>query len=268
MAPIDARKKLEQIKRSKNKNTGNNVKDLRQIIAKKKKPQGNVKTGSRTVKGRLGSDGLKPRDLRETNKRLSARNNPSQRRDNGRPSNRTDRVDRTNQGASRSSNSINNKRSTGNGSHFKSTRPSIQYYIPPHMQQQQQPTYIIASAPAPQSNLAMDNVPELQGASILISNLMPSITQSEIIELFGDIGVMTAVNMINQTTALVTYQNSSDAVRAVKVYHNRLLDGKPMLVNMMPNSTPPSNVRSRVGHSSVISSHPSAMEISYGGRRA
>lgn len=275
MGPVDARKKLEQIRRNKNKNVGNNVKDLRQLIAKKKKPQGtsgnNSKASSRALKGRLGSDGFRPKDLRETNKKLSSRKNLSQSRDNNRTLNKNDRIERFSQGTSRSlSSTINNqKHSIGSGSHFKSGVPSIQYYIPPHLQQQQQqqPTYIIASAPAPQSNLAMDNVPEVQGASILISNLMPSITQSEIIELFGDIGVMTAVNMINQTTALVTYQNSSDAVRAVKVYHNRLLDGKPMLVNMMPNSTPASNVRSRVGHSSVIGSHPAGIQLSYAGRR-
>lgn len=74
------------------------------------------------------------------------------------------------------------------------------------------------------------------GASVLISNLNPTITQSDIIELYGEVGVLAAVNMINQTTALVTYHNSSDAFRAVKVYHNRLLDGRPMLVNMMPTS--------------------------------
>lgn len=278
MAPVDARKKLEQIRRNKNKNVGNNVRDLRQLIAKKKKPQGtsgnsSKLASSRALKGRLGSDGFRPKDLRETNKKLSSRKNLSQSRDNNRIPNKNDRVERFSQGTSRSLNStINNqKRSIGSSSHFKSGIPSIQYYIPPHLQQQQQqqPTYIIASAPAPapQSNLAMDNVPEVQGASILISNLMPSITQSEIIELFGDIGVMTAVNMINQTTALVTYQNSSDAVRAVKVYHNRLLDGKPMLVNMMPNSTPASNVRSRVGHSSVIGNHPAGIQLSYAGRR-
>lgn len=73
-------------------------------------------------------------------------------------------------------------------------------------------------------------------ASVLISNLSVDATQSDIIEIFGSVGVMTAVNMINQTTALVSYQNSSDAVRAVKFYNNRLLDGKPMLVNMMPNN--------------------------------
>lgn len=250
MAPIDARKKLEQIRRNKNKNVSNNVKDLRQIIAKKK-PQGSSRgsskvAGGRAIKGRLGSDGSKTRDLRETNKKLAVRKNLSQSRDNNRTSTKSDRVERFNQGTSRVVIS-NQKRLSSNGSHFKSGMPSIQYYIPPHMQQQQ-PTYIIAQAPAraSQSNLAMDNMPATQGASILISNLIPSITQSEIIELFGDIGIMTAVNMINQTTALVTYQNSSDAVRAVKVYHNRLLDGKPMLVNMMPNSTPSSNVRSRM----------------------
>lgn len=276
MVAVDARAKLEQIRRNKKKNKpgatrgGGNVKDLRQLISSKKKTKPNDRSPNRVSKGRVTKN--KPnitsgsRDLRDTNKRLASRRNLSQTRDN-KTTNRTDRLDRTTQVSSRPS--ISNKRVTSNGGPIKSGKQlqQQQYYLPPHMQQHQPPTYIFTSAPAPASNLAMDNVPEVQGASILISNLMPSITQSEIIELFGDIGVMTAVNMINSTTALVTYQNSSDAVRAVKVYHNRLLDGKPMLVNMMPNPTPTTNVRSRVGHASVIGGHQVPMEIAYGGRR-
>lgn len=279
MAPIDARNKLEQIRRKKNKNkpgqnkpaqknkvgSSTNVKDLRQLIAKKKKTTTNKdRSPNRVAGGRVTKSS---RDLRETNRKLAARRNLSQTRDNR----LTNKPDRSSQGTSTRrliSNNTTNKRSTTNGNSrlFKTGKQiQQQYYVPPHLQHQQ-PTYAII-APAPQSNLAMDNVPEAQGASVLISNLMPSITQSEIIELFGDIGVMTAVNMINQTTALVTYQNSSDAVRAVKVYHNRLLDGKPMLVNMMPNSTPASNVRSRVGNASIIGSHPAPMELSYASRR-
>lgn len=205
MAPNDARKKLERIRRKK----GKNVKDLRQIISKKTK-----------TKNDRGSRG-------DTNKRI----NPT--REGNR---RTDRL------TQRASYNDKNHNPVVRRTSFKNNKPTQQYYIPPH----QQPTYIIA----PPARPAMDNVAEAQGASILVSNLMPSITQSEIIELFGDIGVMTAVNMINSTTALVTYQNSSDAVRAVKVYHNRLLDSKPMLVNMMPNTS--TNVRSRIGQSSSI----------------
>lgn len=259
----DARQRLEQIKRKKGKNnlSSANVKDLRQIIAKK----GKNKKGDRIAPGRTTKNGNNsgPKDLRETNKKLAARKKISQR---GRDDDRSRSLGQ----ASRSQPS---KASTSINSNRKAPKyPQRQYYVPPHMQQQQQqqhlnqpPTYIITSA-APHSHLAMDNVHEpQQGASVLISNLIPTITQSEIIELFGDIGTLTGVNMINQTTALVSYQSSSDAVRAVKVYHNRFLDGKPMYVNMMPASTAPSsNIRSRIGHTSVaVDSRAVPMDTSY-----
>lgn len=249
MAPIDARKKLDQIRRNKNKNkptpskVGPNVRDLRQLIARKRRstdndrPNSNRVASGRIIKNRPTSSGG-VRDLRDTNRKLASRKNLSSSRDE-RFAEREVRQSTVNR------RTLNSVRSTKVG---KKQIPQQQYYVPPHMQHPQPPTYIIASAPAaPHSNLAMDSVASNQGASILISNLIPSITQSDIIELFGNIGVMTAVNMINQTTALVTYQNSSDAVRAIKVYHNRLLDGKPMLVNMMPGSSVTSDIRSRVG---------------------
>jgi len=115
-------------------------------------------------------------------------------------------------------------------------QPQQQYYVPPPMRRNQS-TFILAPPVVAQKSGGTNNSSEHHGgASVLISNLNPTITQSDIIELYGEVGVLAAVNMINQTTALVTYHNSSDAFRAVKVYHNRLLDGRPMLVNMMPTS--------------------------------
>lgn len=239
------RKKLEQIRRNKNRNSGindDNVKDLRQLIVNKIKTKGgNDRSPDRTVRGRITkqnrpSSSAGSRDLRETNRKLASRRNVSQSRDKI-SSNRNDRLASHSVQPSRSA-PIVNKRIVINGQPVRIGKKVVQqqqYYVPPHMQRNQ-PTYIIAPAAAPKSKLAMDHVPEVQnGASVLISNLDPTITQSDIIELFGEIGVLTAVNIINQTTALVTYQNSSDAVRAVKVYHNRLLDERPMFVNMMPN---------------------------------
>lgn len=244
MAPIDARKKIEQIRRNK-KSQPPNVKDLRQLIGRKRRQNKSDPSPIRNGRITKANSSLGPRDLRETNKKLAARKNIAQSRDSRVSSRRSDRISHSvnTVGISSDRKFIKNV-VNGQVKPTKFTRPQQLLYVPPHLHNQPA-TYIIAPA-ATKSNLAMDNVPEAQGASILISNLMPSITQSDIIELFGDVGVMTAVNMINQTTALVTYQNSSDAVRAVKVYHNRLLDGKPMLVNMMPNSTPSSNVRSRI----------------------
>lgn len=229
----DARQKLDQMNRKKGKHeTANkkNIKDLRQIIKKKTNTR-----DDRVASGRI----TKTKDSRVPIKRTTAR---------------------------KSTVSLNSAQETVKASWSRnaphdnnSKRPQRQLYVPPHMKE---PRVIVVNAGAaqPVSNLAMDNQiyrPQIQeqGASVLISNLIPTITQSEIIELFGDIGTLTGVNMINSTTALVSYQNSSDAVRAVKVYNNRSLDGKPMNVNMMPSSTtsiaPATNVRSRISHSSL-----------------
>lgn len=269
MAPVDARRKLEQIRKNKNKNKDKDttVKDLRQVIARKNpRSKSNDRTPNKTVSGRVTKDRSssngRVRDLRETaSKKQISRKNLSQSSD----IRQGNKIDRPN---TRSTNISSRRISSQSG------RPQQQYYVPPHLQHQH-PTYIIAAPPiassaappiVPQSSLAMDNLSDTQGASVLVSNLIPTITQSEIIGLFADIGDMSAVNMINQTTALVTYRNSADAVRAVKVYHNRLLDGQPMLVNMMPSSTPAASIRSRIGNH-VPSSHPATMEISYSSRR-
>lgn len=287
MAPIDVRKKLDRIKRIKNINSGTsttntqnkngNVRDLRQLILKKKKPQSNNERSpnrvARITNARpsftTNGQGASTRESRDTQKQLVLRRGYQVPKDNNRTS--LNRSDRATHGPNRSAITSVRTRSINNSSQFRSAGQKLQqqqYYVPPHMQHQQ-PTYIIAPAapapvPAPQSNLAMDNVPQAQGASILVSNLLPTITQSDIIELFGGVGILTAVNMINPTTALVTYRNSSDAVSAVRLYHNRTLDDKPMSVHMMPNSTPSSNVRSRIGH--AMSSQAIPMEVSYGGR--
>lgn len=269
MAPkTDARKKLEQIRRNKNKNKSTKVRDLRQLISKKKKTTpGNDRSANKTASGRItktrtsGSRG----DLRDTGRKLSVRKHESLTRST-RTSNRS-----AQQGSSRSTSSANMKatRTFINGrQQTKSTqRQQIQYYMPPHMQQPQ-PTYIIApTAATPQSNLAMDNVPEAQRASILITNLLPSISQNDIITLFESTGKLADIVMINSTTALVTYERASDAVAAVKTYNNRELDGQVMFVNIMPTShAPTSNVRSRVGHSRGIGRNSGAMDVLYGRR--
>lgn len=237
MAPqIDARKKIEQIRKNKSKN----VRDLRQLIPKDSRPKSQsadrFKSRSQIGSGRvskLSTQKANSRDLRDT--RLASRKPAPQSRAekwvkpavaNTNPVVIRVRDDGTIIDQFRAVRSVAEKRA---------------HYVPPHLQQQQQqaPTYIIAQPMAPtnsQPTVAVDNVVDQTSASVLVSNLLPTINESEIIEIFGNIGVMTAVNMINQTTALVTYQNGSDAVRAVKIYHNRLLDGKPMLVNMMPSN--------------------------------
>jgi hypothetical protein len=221
---MDVRKRLEQIRRGKkttNKpapkgginKSKSNVKDLRQIIVKKtmdKIPY--------------------TKDLRETHKKLVRRKTSS-------TTTAPPTVDRND------IRPMTTRATKRTASHVQiitqrphQQQPQQQYYVPPPMRRNQS-TFILAPPVVPQKSSVTNTPAEHHGgASVLISNLNPTITQSDIIELYGEVGVLTAVNMINQTTALVTYQNSSDAFRAVKVYHNRLLDGRPMLVNMMPTA--------------------------------
>lgn len=73
----------------------------------------------------------------------------------------------------------------------------------------------------------------LQGTKIVIQNLQSSVTQEDILELFGDIGALRRAKMVNPGHAEVTFINKADAARAVEIYHNRQLDGKPMKCTMV-----------------------------------
>jgi len=87
------------------------------------------------------------------------------------------------------------------------------------------------------------------GASVLISNLNNNISESDIIELFEEIGTVSAVTMVNPTTAMVTFVDGRDASTACQTYHNRLLDGMPMQCNVIPQpgvASAPRDVRSRL----------------------
>merc|ERR1719450_2041113 len=76
-------------------------------------------------------------------------------------------------------------------------------------------------------------VSPLQGTKIVIQNLQTSVTQEDILELFGDIGALRRAKMVNPGHAEVTFINKTDAARAVEIYHNRQLDGKPMKCTMV-----------------------------------
>lgn len=71
-------------------------------------------------------------------------------------------------------------------------------------------------------------VSPLQGTKVVIQNLQTSVTQEDIIELFGDIGALRRAKLVAPGHAEVTFINKADATRAVEIYHNRQLDGKPM----------------------------------------
>ncbi|XP_053392807.1 uncharacterized protein LOC123564184 [Mercenaria mercenaria] len=73
----------------------------------------------------------------------------------------------------------------------------------------------------------------LQGFKIAITNLAHSVTQDDIIELFGAIGAVKSVKMPKPGTAEVVYVKKEDALQAAKTYHDRELDGLPMVVKLM-----------------------------------
>jgi len=71
-------------------------------------------------------------------------------------------------------------------------------------------------------------VSPLQGAKIQVANLNDSVSQEDISELFGDVGSLKRAKLVAQGVAEVVFFNMADAVKAVEIYHNRQLDGKPM----------------------------------------
>jgi len=88
------------------------------------------------------------------------------------------------------------------------------------------------------SPVGIPEVASTVGNSILVSNLSPKITEDEVAELFGDIGPLMDVRIINSTTFLVTYFASQHAAKAVKVYNYRLLDGIAMNCCIVPATNP------------------------------
>ena len=91
------------------------------------------------------------------------------------------------------------------------------------------------------------SISPLQGTMVTITNLQSSVTQEDIEELFGDIGALKkaqvcVVSISSQARPLIVifmfqcssgeakvfFFNREDAKEAVKIYHNRQLDGKPM----------------------------------------
>jgi len=81
-------------------------------------------------------------------------------------------------------------------------------------------------------------VSPLQGTKIVIQNLQSSVTQDDISELFGDIGALRRAKLVGPGHAEVTFVNRSDAVKAVEIYHNRQLDGKPMKCQLVGSNNP------------------------------
>ena len=64
---------------------------------------------------------------------------------------------------------------------------------------------------------------------------MSTVTKEDIVELFGFIGALKGVEILSPVTAVVVFVNKSHAAKAIRTYHNRLLDGQPMICYIADN---------------------------------
>lgn len=78
------------------------------------------------------------------------------------------------------------------------------------------------------ADLSSQSASPLAGSKVVVSNLQESVTQEDIVELFGDIGALKRARLVEPGVAEVVFVKMSDAAKAVEIYHNRQLDGKPM----------------------------------------
>ncbi|XP_031625396.1 polymerase delta-interacting protein 3-like [Contarinia nasturtii] len=79
------------------------------------------------------------------------------------------------------------------------------------------------------------------GYRIVVSNLHSSVSQSDIKELFEDVGPLLDARLVRTGVAEVIFERLKDAQTAVDTYHNRQLDGQPMkclLVNPRSSNKP------------------------------
>ena len=77
------------------------------------------------------------------------------------------------------------------------------------------------------------------GIRLQVTNLEGTVSQEDLSELFGDIGPLKRVRVPTPGTAEILFCNKEDAERAVDVYHNRQLDGKPMKCSLMVSRAAP-----------------------------
>lgn len=71
-------------------------------------------------------------------------------------------------------------------------------------------------------------------STILITNLQASVTEEDVLELFGEIGQIAEIQTLSHGCVQVTYANEDFAKQAISKYHNRLLDGQLMYVSLQP----------------------------------
>ncbi|VDP84290.1 unnamed protein product [Echinostoma caproni] len=111
----------------------------------------------------------------------------------------------------------------------------------------------------------------IQGFRVKVSNLQPSVTLDDVYELFSSVGSMRLCNLIRPGQAEVVYNEAADAREAVRRYHGRELDHKPMHVQLLtpvpdsvgPQATNSIRFASRLGPSVGTSSYQSDGPLSH-----
>ncbi len=71
------------------------------------------------------------------------------------------------------------------------------------------------------------------GVKMIVSNLHHTVTEEDVMELFGDLGPLKRARMKENGDAEIVFVNKVDATRAVDAYHNRQLDGRPMKLQIV-----------------------------------
>ncbi len=71
------------------------------------------------------------------------------------------------------------------------------------------------------------------GVKMIVSNLHHTVTEEDVMELFGDLGPLKRARMKENGDAEIVFVNKIDATRAVDAYHNRQLDGRPMKLQIV-----------------------------------
>uniref|UniRef100_A0A7S2WYQ6 RRM domain-containing protein n=1 Tax=Chloropicon primus TaxID=1764295 RepID=A0A7S2WYQ6_9CHLO len=93
------------------------------------------------------------------------------------------------------------------------------------------------------------------GMKLFISNLDFGVTNKDLRELFGECGPLKAHNIHfreggkSQGTADVIFRHRADALKAVKQYNGRTLDGRVMQIQALEVQPPQSQVLTRLGKS-------------------
>jgi len=73
--------------------------------------------------------------------------------------------------------------------------------------------------------------------AVLVTNLHSCVSGEDMEELFCTIGKIASARKIREGVAEVVFLNEDDAYRSIEMFNNRPLDGQPMYVELMPESS-------------------------------